>query len=71
MSTFNMQQQELDDGKNYRITHRLKNKQRHEEITALAKKNKRSLNEEINTAIDFYIDSQRGREILNRLNPNK
>lgn len=71
MSTFNIQQQELDDGKNYRITHRLKLKERHEEIVALAKRHNRSLNEEINTAIDFYIDIQRGREVLNRLNPNK
>lgn len=71
MSTFNIQQQELEDGKNYRITQRLKLKERHEEIVELAKRHNRSLNEEINTAIDFYIDIQRGREVLNRLNSNK
>jgi hypothetical protein len=71
MSTFNIQYEEMQDEKNHRVTLRLKTKERHDDIIAVAKKNRHSLNEEMLIAIDGHCDKELGREILNRLNQNK
>lgn len=39
----------------YRITHRLKTKERYSALVKSSKKNNRSINEEINTALDVYL----------------
>lgn len=39
----------------YRITQRLKTKDRYNALSKSADKNNRSINEEINTAIDVYL----------------
>ena len=39
----------------YRITHRLKTKDRYSALVKSADKNNRSINEEINTALDVYL----------------
>ena len=39
----------------YRITHRLKTKDRYNALVRSAGKNNRSINEEINTALDVYL----------------
>lgn len=41
----------------YRITQRLKTKSRYSAIVKSSDKNNRSINDEINTAIDFYLKS--------------
>lgn len=39
----------------YRITHRLKTQVRYAALVKSAEKNNRSINEEINTALDVYL----------------